>query len=888
MTVSEESKQRLEEIADDTLTTFRRVADAAEAKLRDGSAPSTEVFASTNTLTSTAVENLAHIYKENRESYQHLAREPAIARVVVVDDAGNKNTYYICRATPILGMASYRSPVGRLASLPIGESLSLPKGRVEVLEHARLRPALIDDDWDSRNTVLEGDSYGPVTVESLRALLGTARDEDLVGRLLAEEGELANVREGIRRSVITKMGLRDQPVLDQYQDEIFRLPLDSRLLVLGPPGTGKTTTLIRRLGQKLDAVFLDESELRAVESAGIPAGTPHAQSWLMFAPTELLKQYVKEAFAREGIPASEQRITTWSDYRRELARRVFGVLRSASGRGTFVLKESMQGIAADSQENAIAWFSDFDKWHKEAFINDLRLAAQELSEDPSKKTADLGHRLLSIVRPVRSTSVGATFASLSAEVAGIQNIISAMKEITDKKIRGVLNLQLNSNKDFLDQLAGFIDALQESTASEIEDPDDQEGDEEEEVDQPRTGRAAALLAYTRAVRAQARAQARKRSVGKASRNGKIIEWLGERTLGASNRMEVGASLLVQGRARRFVNPVKRYLDGIPMRYRAFRRLRQSEGKWYAKEGFSQTDIHPLELDIVLLAILRNARELLGTSAIIRDIDAPVWASLKPTYALYRNQILVDEVADFSPIQIACMAAIGQPRIQSFFACGDFNQRVTTWGSRSVEDIKWALPEIEVKYVKVSYRHSRQLNELARAIVRGAGGRDAEVVLPDDVDSEGVPPVLLEGAAEQTQVIGWLVRRIIEIESFVQQLPSIAIFVDHEEGVQRVAQDLNEALGSQNIRVVACPNGQVMGQDNDVRVFDVQHIKGLEFEAAFFIGIDRLARRHPDLFDKYLYVGVTRAATYLGLTCDAELPATMAELRPMFAHDWANT
>ena len=68
----------------------------------------------------------------------------------------------------------------------------------------------------------------------------------------------------------------------------------------------------------------------------------------------------------------------------------------------------------------------------------------------------------------------------------------------------------------------------------------------------------------------------------------------------------------------------------------------------------------------------------------------------------------------------------------------------------------------------------------------------------------------------------------------------------------------------------------MGQDSDVRVFDVQHIKGLEFEAAFFLGIDRLARTLPDLFDKYLYVGVTRAATYLGLTCDAELPATMAE------------
>jgi len=61
-------------------------------------------------------------------------------------------------------------------------------------------------------------------------------------------------------------------------------------------------------------------------------------------------------------------------------------------------------------------------------------------------------------------------------------------------------------------------------------------------------------------------------------------------------------------------------------------------------------------------------------------------------------------------------------------------------------------------------------------------------------------------------------------------------------------------------------GQTVGQDNDVRVFDVQHIKGLEFEAVFFVDVDELAERLPTLFDRYLYVGATRAATYLGLTC----------------------
>ncbi|WP_428841153.1 ATP-binding domain-containing protein [Bradyrhizobium pachyrhizi] len=73
----------------------------------------------------------------------------------------------------------------------------------------------------------------------------------------------------------------------------------------------------------------------------------------------------------------------------------------------------------------------------------------------------------------------------------------------------------------------------------------------------------------------------------------------------------------------------------------------------------------------------------------------------------------------------------------------------------------------------------------------------------------------------------------------------------------------------------------------MRVFDIQHIKGLEFEAVFFIGVDGLARRLKELFPRYLYVGVTRAATYLGVTCEGRLPAILEPLRPQFSDrvDW---
>ncbi|TXI31844.1 MAG: DNA helicase UvrD, partial [Aquipseudomonas alcaligenes] len=758
-----------------------------------------------------------------------------------------------------------------------------------VLERAQLRPNALADGWDSRDTVVEAEDFGPFTIESLRALLtevaGEEATEDILGQLLAEETVKANIIDGVRRSVITKMGLRDQPILDQYQDEIFRLPLDKRLLILGPPGTGKTTTLIRRLGQKLDTAFLEEGEQRLVETVASAQGISHANSWLMFTPTELLKQYLKEAFAREGVPASDLRIRTWQDYRRELARNAFGVLRTASGGGTFVLKDGLASLSEAALERPIQWFDDFDAWQRKAYVQELHDAATQLHEAKTPEVVSLGARLQDILSRAADGALAAMFGSLAVEIAKVQALVSSLKEGSDGKIKAALNLQLNRNRAFLDELARVIDSLQQAQATDADDQDDPDADEEEDATAPRTGRAAALNAYMQAVRAQARAAASKRAVSKASRNGKIIEWLGDRGLTEADRAEVGASLLVQASARRFVNPVKRYLDGIPKRYRAFRRERQPANTWYRHEGFEARDIHPLELDIVLLAILRAAGDLISRPNVLRDIDSPAWSSLQPILGHYRNQILVDEATDFSPIQLASMAALAHPRLRSFFACGDFNQRLTTWGARSADDLKWVFADFDIKEITVSYRQSKQLNDLARAMIRAVGGTEQDASLPAHMDSVGVAPALLEHATNAEAIVGWLADRIREIERFVGQLPSTAIFVNTEDDVAPVADALNAALAEHNIQVIACREGQAVGQESNVRVFDIQHIKGLEFEAVFFVGIDQLATLHPALFDKYLYVGTTRAATYLGVTCQGTLPSAIESLRTHFCQDW---
>jgi DNA helicase IV len=284
-------------------------------------------------------------------------------------------------------------------------------------------------------------------------------------------------------------------------------------------------------------------------------------------------------------------------------------------------------------------------------------------------------------------------------------------------------------------------------------------------------------------------------------------------------------------------------------------------------------------------MLRSGSDLLLRPTVQREIGAVEWATLRTVRSALRHQVLVDEATDFSPIQLGCMAALANPLGTSFFACGDFNQRLTTWGSRNLRDVTWACPGLSHETITISYRQSSQLNELAKAIVSLGGGDAGAVALPEGVDNEGVPPVLVESLPSVAAVALWLAQRINEIEDFVKKLPSIAVLVMSEAEVEPLAEALSKRLADNNLRAIACRDGQTMGNENDVRVFDIQHIKGLEFEAVFFVGVDRLTAEQPELFDKYLYVGTTRAATYLGVTCEAVLPASLERMRPMFAQRW---
>jgi hypothetical protein len=886
----------LKQLASEILEALESISNAARIRLgQTPRGPRLEAFASVNQATAEKVVKALGEIQQGRElDCRKLLSQPAVARLVIADEDDQQETLYISAAGTVdpitVKLCSYMSAKGQLAPLSVGDfkEIRLPGGprHFEVIEKVTLSPIDLSAGWDAKPAVVHHESGSPTTILSLRDLLtqaGISEDDlDALDRMLAEADAGTNIVEGLQRSILTAMQLRVQPILDRFQDEIFRLPLDSRLVLLGPPGTGKTTTLIKRLRQKLDFAFLEEEEralIRATENSGLE----HANSWLMFTPTELLKQFVKEAFNREDVPAPEQRIRTWDDYRHVVARRELGILRSGTSSG-LILRENATWLTTETIANQIAWFEAFDAFQGRLFIAVVANEAAQLEQAQDEHLATAGRQITAAIgrsgdRPV----------SLLAELAALLEILqrqsAALRDKTRVALRRLLAQHVRVDGNFLDALARHIATL---TPEVDDDADDIDADDDEDEAVPQQGRRAAEAAFLRALRAKAIGEATKRQLTRGTRAASILAWIEERGVTIPPLEDIGEKLLVQRAAARIAKAPSDFVQRVPARYRQFRRAKLAEGEWYDRVGLGANDVDPLEVDLILLAMLRAARLMCSDAVLMRRLGDRTPLLLDTVANMQRNQILVDEATDFSPVQLACMAALANPQTDSFFACGDFNQRVTRWGSRSLDELSWLFSDIKVQKVNIAYRQSRRLTEFAAKIASGDAAA-ADASLPEHIENDGVAPVFGAALADDLSLTVWLSERIREIELFSKQLPSIAVLVDDAARLEPLAAALSAALADMNIRAVACPKGQAIGPENDVRIFEIEHIKGLEFEAVFFVDVDRLAQDEPDLFDKYLYVGATRAATYLGLTASGdELPKALQHVTDCLGDDWKSS
>ncbi len=897
----------LKPVAREALDAFESIAASASADLsRRG--VTLDSFAIVNEATAEKLSANLRDQNEGRVSnLQRLRHEPAIARLVIEGEDETLQTLYISPAGTVSStkypLCSYMSPMGRLAPRSIGEDVEIPApgGSRWFLVREKMTFRAQEDavGWDSQPAVEFREDAPPRSFKSLRELLredGFSADAiDAHDKWLEEgatEDSNANEYDGIKRDALTAMQLRIAPILDKFQDTIFRLPIDRQIAVLGPPGTGKTTTMVRRLRQKLDFAYLEEEEKSLVEGVDA-AGLVHADSWILFTPTELLRLYVKEALGKEGVPTHDERLKTWDDYRWDVARNRLGILRKGSGGGLTMPQPADDTWLADGTLlNQIVWFETFDTWQAEDFVKQMQTEAVRLVEAGDGRAAAIGRRVSASL--ARSSG---NIIQLIGELAGLREELIALARQLGENTGGALAQPLkvlaSANPALLDDLAVKITAMLDESRDDGEDeePEDDESDDEvvEETESARPvlqGRRQVADIFRRAMRALAIRQASGGRPAAASRAGQILAFLQERDLAIPDLKDVGKVLLLQRAAGRLANAPSNYLRRVPARYRRFRRTMRSENRWYGEKAGASSQVHPAEVDLIMLCMLRVAvsfqRDRIVASR-LAERSQPIFETVA---SLQRNQILVDEATDFSPVQLACMAALARSQTRSVFLSGDFNQRLTMWGSRTNAELDWVVPQLESHHISVTYRQSRKLAAFARQLAVSQGTA-IEHQAPDYGENVGYDPVCGLSLETNDAKTSWLIARIKEIQALSDgNLPTIAILLPDQSNMAALTEALNSKLADLSLKAKAYADGEAIGKTHDVRIFPIEHIKGLEFEAVFFLDVEILASQQPEMFERYIYVGATRAATFLGLaSAEAALPGSLSDGNLTYGSTW---
>lgn len=727
-----------------------------------------------------------------------------------------------------------------------------------------------------------------VEIEQEKEKLEHATDqeaEQLIQRIENKKAEMKTYLDKAQGFIRKYAELRYQPILDPIQESIKRSKIfDGSLIINGGPGTGKTTSLIQRIKFLISPSIEEYTTLNQSQKDIL---FNQKTSWIFYSPNELLALFLRNSMKMEELTADTERVKVWGAHKNELIRayklvdtatkRPFLIYNKSQGKSLFVNKpKNIQEIVSGLNK----FYLDFqkDKLNKVAEIDvsqfkwkNTGLSIQKyLNDKKNVKNIDELIRLflnLNETYKAESETIAEEYSSLIKQVAGRIQVIITKDSTRATALADILNQWKNSSQDTVED--------DDDDDTEIELEDFEEKEEQTAFD------------FERELFTKLKSLCRKQALKKFDKNTKfskrdreLLKLIPE--VEQQNEDEqIGQTAFFKKFFERITKGiVANVLREIPMNYKKFRReqlLQKNENydltileELVKKDKNSR--IHSDEQAFLLYFVNTVCFRLAKGFKI--QYDNLAHSYINAHKANCKPVIGIDEATDFSIIDLLAINSFRHPELSSVTLSGDIMQRMTNDGLTSWEDFSSVVAGTERKDLEVSYRQSPTLLSLAQSIYEKSTGKKANYKSYIEKD-EAEPKPLILVTDNEDEKLTWIAKRIIEIyKAYGDSIPSIAIFLPKESQLEDFANKLGnlDTLLDVGILVKACRNGEVLGDRNTVRIFSIDKIKGLEFEAVFFHNLDELQTQNlsGDLLLKYLYVGLSRATFYLGLTVSEEL------------------
>lgn len=783
-------------------------------------------------------------------------------------------------------------------------AVKTPMGIIEIqiFNRASYNPSIYDGEYATDILIkLSGDgrshSFQNISkilslqfeIEKEKEKLEHATDQEaqqLIQRISAKEAEMKTYLDKAQGFIRKYAELRYQPILDPIQESIKRSKIfEGSLIINGGPGTGKTTSLIQRIKFLIspsieEYINLNQSQRDILFN--------QKTSWIFYSPNELLALFLRNSMTIEELTADTERVKVWSSHKNELVKgyrlvdtstkRPFLIYNKSQGKVLFLNQpKNIQNVVADLNK----FFLDFqtDKLNKVVDI--------DVSQFKWKNTGLSIQKYLNDKRNIKNIDeIIRLFLNLNETYKAESDKIAEEYSSLIKQVTGKIQVMITKESERVLALSDILDQWKRSGEETEEDEADDE-DTEIELEDFEEKDEQATLDFERELFTKLKSLCRKQALKKFDKNTKfnkrdrkLLELIPE-VEQQDEYEQIGQTAFFKKTFERITKGVvANVLREIPMIYKKHRReqLSTKNNNWDLQllddlvKKDKNSRIHPDEQALLLYFI--NGICL----SISKGFQVQFNSQNHPYIAAFKNNckpvIGIDEATDFSIIDLVAINSFRHPELSSITLAGDIMQRMTSEGLNSWEDFSSVVSGTERMDLEVSYRQSPTLLSLAQTIYEKSTTSKANYKSFIEKDESEPKPLILV-SDDEDEKLSWIAERIIEIyKAYGDSIPSVAIFLPSESQLEGFAGKLGnlETLSDVGILVKACRNGEVLGDKNTVRIFSIDKIKGLEFEAVFFHNLDELQNQNlsSDLLLKYLYVGLSRATFYLGLTVNEEL------------------
>ncbi len=723
-------------------------------------------------------------------------------------------------------------------------------------------------------------------------------------RILTQQQEdLKNITIYIRK----QDEMRYSFVVDPKQTRIkTKYLFDGKTLIIdGGPGTGKSTTMIHRLAYLTDIGAIDEDEkeglsrfqLKPLQRNQLRKAIELQRDWMFFSPSRLLKEYLAEAMKKEGLTNISQKVWYWKDYRELILQQDYHLLGTDTSNAPFRVSH-LTGTLFYQNSGIVKEFSDF-------YLGQLRAIKAKL---PKLEAEGEVYAWTAISKKIEERFEQSETYSL-VQFASLFNSLESVygndcKNLFREKNAAIRDLAyevwvlLERNENVRTTIKDILDLTSESGDSVDDDDEVEEAEEDkgnDEVTEKPTNR---ILSWMKSFGSNKSMEDKHDNDDMLANE--IQKWLKvycnsriNHDMQLSDQHELISEELLPIMGDSYDRQIKKIceltvfeqfaqytrgikaimLNGLPARYKKFRThliKTQFEGCnikllreiMQRKQG---KELHHQEQSLLLGFINTLVKQILSANN----------TNIKHTFIDAYNEVSrpiigVDEATDFCTCDIYAMQSLLTREIYSLTLCGDKMQRLTPYGIKSWEELNDIVPCPKEERIETSYRQSKKLLEVARQLYKDTTGETPNYKAY--MESNKVPVPLAFVSGNEMSKVEWISKRISEVfRAYGELLPSIAIFVNDIGYVPRFVERLQETkfFSKNGIKVVDGTSEAKRTSDAHICVYPIDVVKGMEFDVVFFHNIDNAS--DMDMLKRFIYVGISRAAFFLGITMNKDNP-----------------